>query len=510
MTTSFGPYRLLRRIAHGGMGEVYLAVLERSGGFSKTVALKMMLPTVAAKPELAGLFESEASVAAMLNHPNIVQIFDHGSIDQKTFITMEFVEGPDLSALIDRHPGPFPPEVALEIMVQLCRGLSHAHERKDLHGRPVGIVHGDVSPPNILISKDGQAKLADFGLARVRTLAAQEGLITGKYSYMSPEQARGQTLTEKSDLYSLGLVLYELLTATRAFPLKATPTKTLEALCQAACTPIDELRPDLPPEICEVVNRSLSPSPDNRFETASAMSAALTKAQTPTGPEGLSSFVKELAPEPSIAPDPTEMAAIPVAPKKPSRRWLIWAAALFVIAWSSSLAWWQFHTPPTKPEPPPAPTTPKASVLVEPEPAPAPAPKPKPKKKLVPAPAPAPVPAPLPPKVSLVVPNNFTARLDHKQINSSTLSITDRTPHLIRLRPKNSDRPEVTLRLSPPPDPGGNWTAAIHTTPWMQIKLNKRPAGQTPKSKLPLPRGPFTLLLKRDDISIPLSLEIPE
>jgi hypothetical protein len=133
-------------------------------------------------------------------------------------------------------------------------------------------------------------------------------------------------------------------------------------------------------------------------------------------------------------------------------------------------------------------------------------PKPRRKKKVVPVP----VPVPDPPKVTMSFPDDFTAHLDHKLVDSSVLSIKDPTPHLIRLRPKNADRPEITLRLSPPADPGGNWHAAVHSTPWMQITLNKRPAGQTPKSKLPLPKGPFTLLLKRDDVAVPLSLEIKE
>jgi serine/threonine protein kinase len=527
MATSFGPYRLLRRIAHGGMGEVYLAVLERSGGFSKTVALKMMLPTVASKPTLAELFESEASVAAMLNHPNIVQIFDHGTIEGNTFITMELVEGPDLSSLVEKSRAPFPPEVAGEIVIQLCRGLSHAHERKDLHGRRMGIVHGDVSPPNILISQDGQAKLADFGLARVKTLAAAEGLIAGKYSYMSPEQARGSALTEKSDLYSLGLILYELLTGARAFPLRETPTETLEALRKADYPPAKSLLPDLPEAVCSIIDRALRVSPRDRFETAAAMSAALTKAVPPGGPEKLSEFVRRHTPESiptgKLAPEPTEMAAVPINPKLQKRRWLPILSALFAIAWAAVLAWWALHTPPPKPAPPVV-HLPRApinlrTVIAETKPVLEASREPKPKPR--PRPGPTVVPTrevhrprdsrdPVLPAVTVQVPQGFTAHLDHQPLQTSTLAIRDLHPHLIRIHPEGKNRPEITLRLSPPKAPGADWRAAIRSTPWMQIRLNKRPLGQTPRSNLPLPKGPFTLLLKRDATQIRLDLNIPK
>jgi hypothetical protein len=167
---------------------------------------------------------------------------------------------------------------------------------------------------------------------------------------------------------------------------------------------------------------------------------------------------------------------------------------------------------------PQAPANLKASVVIS-----EPVPKPKPRRKIkvaaersgaapvgVPDPDPDPVPVPVLPKVSINIPTNFTAHLDHKRIQGSSLSIKDESPHLIRLRPKNADRPEITLRLSPPQTPGGNWRAAIHSTPWMQITLNKRPAGQTPKSKLSLPRGPFVLLLKRDAVTVRLALETAE
>ncbi|MCA9527947.1 MAG: serine/threonine protein kinase, partial [Myxococcales bacterium] len=178
-----GPYRLLQRIAVGGMGEVCLATLERAGGFRKLVALKQALPALMDDPSFVEMFEREARLAAALSHRNIVQIFDFGRHEGVAWLAMEYVHGADVKALLDQ--GPLPAGVALEIALGCARGLEYAHRATDAQGRPLGLVHRDVSPQNILVTYDGEAKVVDFGIAKAANKVAETraGVLKGKYSY---------------------------------------------------------------------------------------------------------------------------------------------------------------------------------------------------------------------------------------------------------------------------------------------------------------------------------------
>jgi len=515
MGMMFGDYRLVRRIAAGGMGEVYLAVLERGGGFAKAVALKMMLPGCAERPGFADLFESEATLAAMLNQANIVQIFDHGCIEGRPFLTMELVEGPDLAALISGCAGrPLPPEVVSEIGLQVCRALAHAHSRRDLGGRPLGIVHGDISPPNILLTLDGQVKLADFGLARLLADATDDGLLTGKYSYMSPEQASSGTLEPRSDLFSLGLVLYELAAGRRAYPLADPPQLTLEAVREVSHQPLGAACPESPIELQEVIDRALESKIEDRFESASAMSAALSAAVTPCGPEQLALFIRRELPNCSgsagATPEPTELADRPLAggqtgSQAPSpRSWLTGLIALFVLGWGAAFGLWIFHgSAIEKPRPPvmhlpAAPRGLKLEQLALPGPAAAVVEK-RPKRRIKRAPE--------PPGMRVTCSAGFEVTLDNRPLAGRRVSLFGPRPHLLRLKSKRAARAEILARFNPPGEERQRWSVSLRSKPWLNIRINGRPAGQTPHSRLPLDWGRQRLVLERDRTRLELLIE---
>jgi hypothetical protein len=492
------------------MGEVYLAVLEREGGFAKTVALKTILPTAEGQVTFAELFETEAATAAQLNHPNIVQVFDHGNIEGRSFLTMELVEGPDLGNLLSAAgEAGFPEEIASEICLQLCRGLEHAHSRKDASGQPMGIVHGDVSPSNVLLSGEGQVKLADFGLARVRSVVSEDGAVTGKYAYMSPEQAAGRPLTPMSDLFSLGIVACEMLLGKKLCPPGTSPGSMNPGA-------LAEKLKELPERWAGALERSLQPKPADRFTGAMEMADALSAACSPCGPETLSGFVRRNAPEsalrPVTGPEPTEVAQKPVSPTALGRGWKIALVVLFVLFWGAGFAWWIFHAPPKEKPAPPARTGPMAprnltarviTAVDTPEPPPA-------KALKTPADKPAQVrKTPPPPLLVLRAVPGMRVTVDHKQLEGQRAEIRKRKAHLIHLHPDEGKVPEVTLRLTPFDATPGGWRLSIRATPWMKIRLGKRPMGQTPKSNLPLPRGRTRLLLTRDEMEVSLEIVAP-
>ncbi len=355
MERAFGPYRLLRRIASGGMGEVWLAVLEREGGFEKTVALKTILPQLAERADFAARFEREAACAALLSHPNLVQVFDFGRLDGCSYLTMEYVAGADLASCIAaRGEQPWPPAVVCELAVQLCRGLAHAHGCRDHQGRPAGLVHGDVSPANVLLSSDGVAKLADFGLARLRSTGAT-GELAGKPAYMSPEQAAGELAGPASDLYALGLVLFELLTGQRARPAAASAEEAFAIARSGRLTDRRRTAVAVEPGLAAVLDSTLAPAAADRPASAGTLAEALLRACPPAGPEALATAVAELRPA-APAPEPTEVAARPVVGHRgPGRRWLGGLFGLLGLGWALGFGWWWLHPPPPdRPRPPAA------------------------------------------------------------------------------------------------------------------------------------------------------------
>lgn len=275
----FGRYTLVRRLATGGMAEVYLATARGAGGFEKRVAIKRVHPHLASGFGSESGLTEEAKLAVHLTHPNIIQVFDLGRAEGTEFIVMEHVEGYDAQHVLDslRTIGrPFPIDLAAFVMSAVCRALDYAHRRRDSHGRPVGVVHRDVSPQNILLSLAGEVKLADFGIAKTNARRSEPDarVIKGKYFYMSPEQARAEPLDHRSDVFSSGIVLWELLVGRRLH--EASDLRSLlDAVRTADVPPPSSIRLDVPPTLDSVVARATARDPDRRFENAGAMADAL-------------------------------------------------------------------------------------------------------------------------------------------------------------------------------------------------------------------------------------------
>jgi len=279
-----GPYEILGTVAEGGMGEVLLAALRREAGFEKRVALKRTLPALARDPGFLSRFEAEARNAALLTHRHIVQVFDFGRHEGAAWLAMEYVHGVDLKALFDRLGGaPLPAALAVEVGVACAQALHYAHRALDPSGRPLGLVHRDVSPQNVLLSFEGDIKLADFGLALIAEEAARApGAIVGKYAYMSPEQAAGQPVDARSDAFALGVVLYEALSGRRCFAADDGPLATLDrVLCARPRAAPEAL--GLHPAMARFLTTALARAPADRPADLELFGAALRSAAEAAG-----------------------------------------------------------------------------------------------------------------------------------------------------------------------------------------------------------------------------------
>ncbi|MFT5994073.1 MAG: serine/threonine protein kinase, partial [Bradymonadia bacterium] len=252
-----GRYRLLRSLARGGMGELYLAEVTGQHGWSKRVALKTVLPHLGADPEFISRFLDEATIAARLSHATIVSVFDAGCERGTWYLAMEYVDGPDLRRVLKAlrvRDALMPIPLVLYIAAELAAALDVAHSACDEAGEPLGIVHRDVSPANVLLSRSGEVKLTDFGIAaaRVRATRTETGRLRGTFPYISPEQAGGETVDGRSDVYAVGTLLFELLTGTRAFD-GDSDVEILARVRRGERPALLDLRPDLPSAVCALV-----------------------------------------------------------------------------------------------------------------------------------------------------------------------------------------------------------------------------------------------------------------
>lgn len=277
----FGPYRLLERVAVGGMAEVFRA--KRSGveGFEKVVAVKRILPHLSDNKEFVDMFVDEAKMVAGLAHPNIVQIFDLGRLDDSYFIAMEYVHGRDLRSIQKRareRDQRIPLDLGALIVSKVCAALEYAHRKKDDRGRPMQLVHRDVSPQNILITFEGDVKLTDFGIAKAASKATitDRGSLRGKLLYMSPEQASGERTDRRADLFALGIVFYELITGQRPFG-TGSERSVLESVRECRVTPPRTLNARVPERIEAVVMKALERDPEHRYQDAGEMSRDLDR-----------------------------------------------------------------------------------------------------------------------------------------------------------------------------------------------------------------------------------------
>lgn len=277
----FGKYYLLELVNLGGMAEIFKAKMFGVEGFEKIVAIKRILPEVAVDEEFIKMFIDEAKIAVRLQHPNIVQIYELGNINGSYFIAMELVNGKDLKVIrqrLKRVELLMPVEQSAYIISQVCDGLDYAHRKTDEHMNSLNIVHRDVSPQNIIVSYEGNVKLIDFGIAKAQSKSTktQAGMVKGKFSYMSPEQVNGKVLDRRSDIFSLGVVFFEMLTGKRLF-LGKSDVETLEKVRAAEVVPPSMFNSSVPPEIDRIVMKALAREREDRYQWASEFSDDLKK-----------------------------------------------------------------------------------------------------------------------------------------------------------------------------------------------------------------------------------------
>ena len=426
-----GRYQLLKEIAVGGMAEIHVAKQTGVEGFEKLIVIKKILPQFARDPHFIKMFLNEARLASRLTHPNIVHIYDLGYANGVYFIAMEYIHGENLSGITfacrqQKHTIPL--EHALKMVSQICEGLQYAHTKTNVQGKPLGIVHRDISPQNLLVSYEGVVKLVDFGVAKAATRYDEDtraGLIKGKLAYMSPEQINGEEMDSRSDLFSLGIVLWELATGKRLFG-RFEPAVILQKIAEAEIPPPNKVNQRVSSHLEAIITRCLQKSPDRRYQSAFQMHMALEEFMKK---QGLSSstlhlgrfmrtlFRKKLEDDEKIREaevsgagleselfadlEPTKDAAagaagieelFPTTPPTtgesepievadedivgaPKRRWGIWVFLLLLVA-ALAVVGYRFHPeiqalvegltgkeePTEKPEPPPAVTTGTAKV----------------------------------------------------------------------------------------------------------------------------------------------------
>lgn len=306
MGGQIGKYDLLERLAVGGMAELFLARSQTQHGFKKTVVLKRILPSFAEQPDFVQMFLTEAKLAAGLHHPNIAQVFDFGEEDGSYYFTMEFVAGRNVRQVLlaGHHQGePLPMGCALRIIDCVAAGLHHAHEQRDVDGNLLRIVHRDVSPSNVLVNYDGNIKLVDFGIAKIaaRGPATVAGSLKGKVSYMSPEQCRGELVDRRSDIFSLGTLLWELTTRRKLFGLESQGLQLLKQVERADIPLPSSVVDDYPPELEAIVLKAMSRSRQDRYATAQEFRIALEdftlRKQISVSSTRLSAHMETLFPE---------------------------------------------------------------------------------------------------------------------------------------------------------------------------------------------------------------------
>lgn len=306
-------YNLIEKLEAGGMAEVFLAQATSVQGFKKRVAIKRVLPHLASHTNFIGMFLDEARLGARLSHANVVSVFDIGKSDNSFFIVMEFVDGTNLKKILEtlrvkrQH---FPLKDAIFIAMEACRGLSYAHELADEDGHPLDLVHRDVSPPNILISKRGEVKVTDFGLAKARTQLERTdpGVVKGKFSYLSPEIASGHPVDERADIFALGVCLWEMLGGRRLF-LGETDYETVQAVSRARVPSLVDIHPEVDEQLDAIVQQALAKKPEERFQTArefgDALASYLFHHQMKVTPDDIANLVKTvLEREKSVPPQP--------------------------------------------------------------------------------------------------------------------------------------------------------------------------------------------------------------
>lgn len=308
----FGPYTLVRRLAVGGMAEVYLATLAGPRGFEKKVVVKQILPQLAREPELLQLFFDEAAIAQKLVHPGVVQVFDVGQHDGTHYMAMEFVDGLDLDDLIRRQVRAtglgLPVPLAVRVVLDLARAVHYAHEAKDDDGTPLEVIHRDISPQNVLLGRDGSVKLGDFGIARtsLRARRTQTGVLRGKISYLAPERFSGARAERGVDVYAMGVVLFECVAGKR--PFVGDDALLIRKILHEPTPRLAEAVPGVDPRLDALVAQAMARDPLDRLPSARALAEGLSALGLAAALAELGAYVSRSAdrstepPRPSAAP----------------------------------------------------------------------------------------------------------------------------------------------------------------------------------------------------------------
>jgi eukaryotic-like serine/threonine-protein kinase len=392
-------YRAIRRIANGGSAEVFYGEQTGAAGFRRDVVLKRIHPKLWVNEQFRQMLIDEAHLAMSLTHPNLVQVLDVGESAGTSFLVLELVDGWTLAQISKRGKEaamPLGPELACYIAAEICRGLEYAHGRRR-DGQPLNIVHRDICPNNVLVSMHAEVKVADFGIARAssRSETTGDGMIRGKPMFMSPEQALGQELDARSDLFSVGTVLFGLLTGESPFKGPADREFLAQIINTDAPSPAS-LKPELPPDVCRVVQKAMARDREQRFASAREMLTALEQAQrtalAPAGRSELETYVRQLSvkdgatpisrqtmpPVPNMpAPEWISLAAPPDKAASPQRRPSRWPVLVGgALALGGGAAFWFASQQNQSPTPPPRPVPMLAAAVVPPPPPPPPLPLP--------------------------------------------------------------------------------------------------------------------------------------
>jgi eukaryotic-like serine/threonine-protein kinase len=327
-----GKYQLIRKLASGGMAEVFLARSAGPLGFEKQLVVKRILPHLTEDPQFVEMFLAEARLAALLNHAHIAQIFDFGQQDGRYFIAMEYIEGHNLRVLCRKaHERGLrlPFALCARLISMACEGLAYAHELTDpRHGKPLGLIHRDISADNLLLSRTGILKVVDFGIAKAASTwipRTQTGLIKGKVAYMPPEQLLGRPLDARADLYALAVVLYELVTGRRPYE-GESDVSLIQCILNEPMRDVQALREDMPKELEQIINRALSKDRESRQASCRELQQELERfvirCGEPVGPYQLAELVQQLSESAAVSAEPEAtpgpVAHSMVAPTEPN------------------------------------------------------------------------------------------------------------------------------------------------------------------------------------------------
>ncbi|MBF0105945.1 MAG: serine/threonine protein kinase [Deltaproteobacteria bacterium] len=276
-----GQYTLLAKVAQGGMAQVFKAKTVDPNGFERLVVIKRILPHISADPEYVEMLVDEAKIAVNFTHGNIAQIYDLGRVKDDYFIVMEYVDGKTFSQInkkLKLREKKIPLDILLYCTIETCRGLNYIHNKKGTDGKPMGVVHRDISPQNIILSYAGQIKIIDFGVAKARNKEGktESGVLKGKFAYMSPEQSRSDVIDNRSDIFSMGTLLWESLTGERLFK-KKTNQETVKAIQKGKYINAASIRPDTPKELDKIIRKALQKNPKHRYQDADDMALDLEK-----------------------------------------------------------------------------------------------------------------------------------------------------------------------------------------------------------------------------------------